>query len=92
MYSTSNRETMPREKNIATSGADMNDIEILEKAIVLVKENAPEHCNLIQRLAATALSIPGLQPICGLDERLTAYKDRPETIAKTVLDSLRYKR
>lgn len=92
MYDSRNRQTTPREMGIETPGADMDDIEILEKAIMLVKENAPEHRELIGRLAAAAQSLTGLQPICGLDEGLRAYKERPEAIARTVLDDLRYNR
>jgi hypothetical protein len=92
MYSTSNRETTPREKNALTPGAEMDDMAILEKAIELVKKNVPEHRGLIGQLAATAQSLSGLQPILGLEEPSMAYADRPEAIAKTVLDDMRFNR
>jgi hypothetical protein len=83
---------MPREKNVTTPGNDLSDKEILEKAIMLVKENAPEYRDLIGTLAATAQSLTGLRPNFGLNEQRLDYTDRPEAIAKTVLDGLRYHR
>jgi hypothetical protein len=83
---------MPREKKEVTSGADMNDREILEKAIGLVKENAPEHRDLIGLLAATAQSLSGLQPAFDLKGQVLAYSDRPQAIVKTVLDGMHYNR
>lgn len=53
-------------------------MEILEKAIMLVKENAPEHRELIGRLAAAAQSMAGIEPIFGLDERSKASADPPK--------------
>jgi hypothetical protein len=70
----------------------MDDIAILEKAVELLKENAPEHRDLIGQLAAAAQSLTGLQPIFGLDEGSMAYADRPEAIAKTVLNDMRFNR
>lgn len=86
MYNSSNRKTTPLEVNFAATG----DIEILERAIALVKENAPAHRELIGRLAAAAQKMTGIECICGLDEQCTAYTDRPEAIARTVLEDFRY--
>lgn len=88
MYDSSNRKTAPLEVNVAATG----DIEILEKAIALVKENAPAHRELIGRLAAAAQKMAGIECICGLDEQPMAYMDRPDAIAKTVLEDLHYDR
>lgn len=86
MYDSSNRKTTPLEASVAATG----DIEILEKAIALVKENAPEHRERIGRLAAAAQKMAGIECICGVDERCMTYVDRPEAMAKTVLNDLRY--
>lgn len=88
MYRTRNREAAPREKK----AAGMNDVEILERAIALVGDNAPEHRALIGRLAMAAQAMAGIEPICGPDEPFTAYKDRPEAVARTVLDDFRFRR
>ncbi len=92
MYSTSNREPALREKNGSAPSVDMDNMEILEKAIVLVRENAPPHRELIGRLAMAAQEMAGIEPIFGLDERFMTYTDRPKAVAKTILDGLRYSR
>lgn len=90
MYDSSNRKTTPGQKSVASPVAVMDDIEILEKAIALVKENEPVHRELIGRLAATAQKMAGIECICGLDEQFMAYADRPEAVAKRVVEDLRY--
>lgn len=91
MYSRSNREaTFVRVKSAATA-TDGDGAGILEKAIALVKRNSPEHRYLIDRLIATVRLLPSRQQDSGPDEGLMNYTDRPQAIARTVLDSLRYK-
>lgn len=90
MYDSSNRKTTPGQKSVTTPVAVMDDMEILERAIALVKENAPAHRELIGRLAAAAQKMAGIECICGLDEGVMAYTDRPEAMSKTVLEDLRY--
>jgi hypothetical protein len=92
MYDSSNRNTAPLEGKLAKAGAVMDDMEVLERAMALVKENAPAHRELISRLAAAAQTMAGIQPICGVDEQFMAYADRPEAIARTVLEELHYNR
>jgi hypothetical protein len=92
MYDSSNRNTAPLEGKLVATGAVMDDMEVLERAIALVRENAPAHRELISRLASSAQAMAGIQPISGLDEQLMAYTDRPKAMAKTVLEGLRYNR
>ena len=92
MYSRSNRESSFVKVKPATIVADIDDVEIMEKAIALVNENSPEHRDLIGRLVAAARSLPGRQPIPWGDEGCMTYRDRPQSIAKTVLGDLRYNR
>lgn len=92
MYSRSSREITLVKVNTPATVVDMDDAAILERAIALVQENAPEHRDRIERLTATVRSLLGRQSIPAPDEGLTTYRDRPVAIAKRVLNDLRYNR
>ena len=91
MYKGDDREIPFVKVKTSRAIADIDNVEILEKAIALAKENPPEYRYLIDQLIATAPSLHDRRQNFGLDEGLITYKDRPQAIAKTVLDSLRYK-
>jgi hypothetical protein len=91
MYDSKNRNTAPRAE-AEVAGAVMDDTEILERAIALVKENASDHHELISRLAVAAQTMAGILPISGLDDQAMIYADRPEAMAKKVLGELHYNR
>lgn len=80
MYDASNRKASSEEATAAPAVSDMDDLQVLAKAIELVKMNAPEHRELIGRLAAAAQTMAGIQPIAGLDERLKGFTDRSKTL------------